>query len=152
MKLVVNDFDKKIKGAWAVMYKQSKRGEKIKYTTQDICCFVINGDSFAVIKNIPAWGDDGLIAPPTYAMDFAKVVETGKINLYKYSGDWVVEKDGQSDLLTQLHFNVQMAKYLEDYPALLHRLQSNQLEYTKDKDDTQAIVKYYNEYARINLK
>lgn len=151
--LVVNDFDKKIKGAWAVMYKQSKRGEKTKYTTQDICCFVIKEDSFAVIKNITARVDDGLITPPTYAMDFAKVVETGKINLYEYSGEWVIEKDGgQAEYLTQLHFDVQMAKYIADYPVLLHKLQSHQLEYTNAKDDTRAIIKYYNEYARVNLK
>lgn len=150
--------DDKSDGKCSVSFKKSKKDDKTVLTTRDICCFVIKGDSFAIIKDIePKAG----LFNSTYPQDFAKVIEVGKINLYKYYSfisngqfsytleEWIVERDGKQEKLTQLHFEDQMAEFVGDYPALLERVKRNQLTYSNAKDDTRAIIKFYNEWAKM---
>jgi len=153
-------FDDKSDGGRSLSYKASKNADKELFTTNDICCFVIEGDSFAIIQNVKPKG----LLTPTYPQDFVRVVETGKINLYRYSSivsngqysytqhEWFVEKDGKQEKLTQLHFEEQLAEYIGDYPALFERVKRNQLTYSNAKDDTQAIIKFYNDRAKMSPK
>lgn len=66
--------------------------------------------------------------------------------------DWVIEKDGQFEMLRPMLFKEQMAKYIADYPELLDRVNKIQLEYSLDRDDTEAIIRFYNDRARMVLK
>jgi hypothetical protein len=148
-----NAFTNKSDGDCSVSFKTDKSAKKIKLTTNDICCFVIEADSFSIIKNFK------LNAVVTYPKDFAKVLEAGKINLYLYfstiqSGgyggvstatDWVIEKDGIADKLTKRKFKELIPTYLSDYPDLLHKITNDELSY----DDTEKIIKMYNEYWRV---
>ena len=145
-----NAFTEKSDGDCSISFKPDKKGNKVNLTTNDICCFVIEKDSFAIIRNFR------LNAFVTYPQDFAKVIESGKINLYLYystvqsrSGqfvvvstvtDWVVEKDGKADKLTKKKFKELIPTYLNDYPELLDKINNDQLNY----EDSEKIVKMYN--------
>ncbi|MFM7858162.1 MAG: hypothetical protein ACKO96_41145 [Flammeovirgaceae bacterium] len=150
-----NVFTNKSDGDCSISFKTDKRGKKINLTTNDICCFVIEKDSFAIIKNFR------LNAFVTYPQDFAQVLEIGKINLYLYystvqsgSGqyggivstvtDWVIEKDGKADKLTKKKFKELVPLYLVDYPELLDKINNDQLKY----DDSEKIIKMYNDFWR----
>lgn len=150
-----NVFTDKSDGDCSISFKSDKKGKKAKLTTNDICCFVIEKDSFAIIKNFR------LNALVTYPQDFAKVLESGKINLYLYystvqSGggqyggvvstvtDWVVEKDGKADKLTKKKFKELIPTYLNDYPELLDKIKNDQLNY----EDSEKIIKMYNDHWR----
>ena len=146
-----NAFTDKSDGDCTVTYKSDKQGKKTKLTTNDICCFVIEKDSFAIIKNFKL----NLLA--SYPQDFAKVIGAGKINLYMYYStrqgpygiyttitEWVIEKDGKVDKLTKKKFKELMPTYLSDYPGLLNTITNNKLDY----HDSENIIKLYNDYAR----
>jgi hypothetical protein len=146
-----NAFTDKLDGDCSVTYREDKRGEKVKLTTNDICCFVIEKDSFAVIKNFR------LNAFVTYPQDFAKVIQSGKINLYMYYStvqqgqyglstvtDWVIEKDGKADKLTRKRFRELLPTYLSDYPELMNKIDNDVLNY----NDSEKIIKMYNEFMR----
>lgn len=148
-----NLFTDKSDGDCSVTYRNDKGGKKIKLTTKDICCFVIEQDSFAIIQNFR------LNAFSTYPQDFAKVIQSGKINLYLYYStvqqgqygvstvtDWVIEKDGQVDKLTRKIFRELLPTYLSDYPELLSQINNEQLKY----DDSERIIKMYNEFMKTN--
>ncbi len=144
-------FTDKSDGDCSITFKAKKRDKKVNLTTRDICCFVIEKDSFAIIKNFR------LNALSSYPQDFAKVLETGKINLYLYyskvqSGgkypvlltvtDWVIEKNGKADKLTKKKFKELIPMYLQDHPELLNRIKNDELGH----DDTEMIVKAYNDF------
>ena len=147
-----NAFTDKSDGDCSISFKENKDGKKIKLTTSDICCFVIEQDSFSIIKNFR------LNAFVTYPQDFAKVLESGKINLLLYYStvdtggqystisttvtDWVIEKDGKADKLTKKKFKELMPLYIEDYPELLDKINNDQLNY----GDSEKIIKMYNEH------
>lgn len=146
-----NAFTDKSDGDCSLLFKTNNRAKKVKLTTNDICCFVIEKDSFSIIKNFR------LNAIVTYPQDFAKVLDTGKINLYVYYStvdavgpyggvstvaDWVVEKDGKADKLTKKKFKELMPSYLSDYPELLAKINNDELDY----NDIEKIIKMYNEY------
>ena len=150
-----NALTDKSDGDCSISFKPDKKGEKVKLTTNDVSCFVIEKDSFAIIKNFR------LNAFVTYPQDFAKVLECGKINLYLYYSllpagyvqlgnldstvtDWVVEKDGKADKLTKKIFKALMPLYLSDYPELLDRINNDELHY----EDSEKIIKLYNEHWR----
>ncbi len=146
-----NVFTDKSDGDCSIIFKTGKRGKKVKLTTNDICCFVIEKDSFSIIKNFR------LNALVSYPQDFAKVLETGKINLYLYystvqSGGqygggsstvtcWVIEKEGKADKLTKKKFKELLPTYLSDYPKLLDKIENDQLGY----NDTENIIRMYND-------
>jgi len=144
-----NLFTDKSDGDCSLTFKTDKKAKKEKFTTNDICCFVIKKDSFAIIKNFK------LNAFAKYPQDFAKVIEMGKISLYMYYAtvnqgqfgvvtvtDWVIEKDGTTTKLTRKQFRELMPDYLQDYPELLAKFQSKELKY----DDAPHIIKEYNLY------
>lgn len=147
-----NALTEKSDGDCSVSYKTDKGGKKVKLTTNDICCFVIEKDSFAIIKNFR------LNAFVSYPQDFAKVIASGKINLYLYYStvqqgyavstvtDWVIEKDGKADKLTRKRFRELLPTYLNDYPKLLNQIENDQLNY----NDAEKIIKMYNEYMENN--
>ncbi|MGF1636393.1 MAG: hypothetical protein ACFCUU_04920 [Cyclobacteriaceae bacterium] len=145
-------FTSKSDGDCSISFKTDNKAKKVKLTTNDICCFVVEKDSFAIIRNFR------LNALVTYPQDFAKVIESGRINLYLYyssvqqggyggsvtATDWVIEKNGIADKLTKKKFKELIPSYLSDYPELLDKIEDNQLGYK----DTEMIVKMYNEYMR----
>ena len=97
-----NAFKNKENGDCFISFKATKEEKRVKLTTADICCFVIEKDSFAAIKNFT------LNFMAHYPRDFAQVLQDGRIKLYMYysivssgSGglmysstakDWVIEK------------------------------------------------------------
>lgn len=149
-------FSDKSDGHCSASFKSNKKGKKVKLTTNDICCFVIGKDSFAIIKNFR------LNAFVYYPQDFAKVLESGKINLYlyysivqtggQYGGvstggvstvtDWVIEKDGKADKLTKKKFKQLMPLYLQDYPDLLQKINNGELSYKA----SEKIIRMYNDF------
>jgi hypothetical protein len=146
-------FRSKENGDCFVSFKETREDKKIRLTTADICCFVIETDSFAVIKNFD------LNFAVSYPRDFAQVLQDGKMKLYLYysvvstmgSGgmmfsrnvtDWVIEKDGQVEKLTRKVFKRLMPGYLEDYPELKEKVVSKELGYR----DAPEIIKTYNEH------
>src|SRR5437879_4286581 len=70
-----NLFTNKSDGDCSLAFKADKKSKKQRFTTNDICCFVIEKDSFAIIRNFRL---NGFVS---YPQDFAKVIEHGKINL-----------------------------------------------------------------------
>jgi hypothetical protein len=149
-----NLFTDKSDGDCSVSYKPYDKGKKKTLTTSDISCFVIERDSFTTIRNFR------LNALVTYPKDFAKVLASGRINLYMYyavrqSGttayggastveEWIIEKNGQLDKLTRKKFEELMPTYLSDYPDLLDQVNKNELKYR----DIEKIVKLYNGYIK----
>lgn len=145
-------FRSKENGDCFVSFKTTREDKRVKLTTADICCFVIEKDSFAVIKNFT------LNFAVSYPRDFAQVLQDGKIKLYLYysivnnmgSGglmssrtvkEWVIEKNGQVDKLRRKAFRELMPGYLEDYPELKEKVESKELGFR----DTPEIIKTYNE-------
>lgn len=146
-------FRSKENGDCFISFKETREDKRVRLTTADICCFVIETDSFAVIKNFD------LNFAVSYPRDFAQVLQDGKIKLYLYysiastmgSGgmmysrnirDWVIEKDGQVEKLTKKAFKRLMLAYLEDYPELKEKVESKELRYR----DAPEIIKAYNEH------
>lgn len=146
-------FRSKENGDCFISFKETREDKKARLTTADICCFVIEKDSFAVIKNFD------LNFAVSYPQDFAQVLQDGKIKLYLYysvvsnmgSGgmmysrnvkEWVIEKNGDVEKLTRKVFKRLMPGYLEDYPELKEKVVSKELGYR----DTSEIIKQYNEH------
>jgi len=63
--------------------------------------------------------------------------------------EYVIEKDGKSELVNEMQFQKQMEGYIGDYPALMDRIRKGQLDYRRAKDDTQVIIKFYNDWAKM---
>lgn len=136
-----------------ILFKPEKDSKKITLTPNDICCFIIEKDSFAIVRNFK-------VNPKvTFPQDFAKVLIKGKINLYSYfkyeyisnlnnglipimDTDWIIEKDGQADQLSKKNFKKVINNYLKDYPELTQQIIDKSLEYK----DTYKIVQLYNEH------
>lgn len=138
-----------------VEYRKSKNDKTIVLRPDEICCFVIKTDSFATI-NI----QQRKVLKLEVEKEFVRVAEAGKINLFKYyreyqngiSDDWILEQGGGLERVDEMHFQEQMQRYIGDYPALMNRIKNGQLDYRRAKDDTQAIIKFYNDYARMTSK
>ena len=146
-------FRSKENGDCFISFKDKKEEKRVKLTTADICCFVIEKDSFAVIKNFT------LNFLVHYPRDFAQVLQDGRIKLYLYysvvsnsgSGglmysrtvkEWVIEKNGQVEKLTKKVFKNLMPQLLEDYPELKEKVASKELRFR----DTPEVVEAYNSY------
>lgn len=143
-------------GNCTISYKSDKKGDVTKLTTNDICCFVIEKDSFTVLKNIK------LRVLVKFPQDFAKVLQAGKINLYTYYylimiptgpygamstrvvSDLIIEKDGNKDKLSKKDFKELMVKYISDYPELLEKVNNKVLKF----DESEQIIKDYNDFNR----
>lgn len=143
-----NAFTNKSDGDCLLVFRENQGAKKIKFTTNDICCFVIENDSFAIIKNFK------LNAVVTYPQDFAEVIHSGDINLYRYYSivqgqygtttvkDWVIEKNGKTDKLTRKKFKELLPTYLSDYPELFDKISRRELRY----DDSERIIEMYNDF------
>lgn len=143
-------FTDKSDGDCSLSFKENKSAKKKKFTTNDICCFVIEKDSFAIIKNFR------LSAVVYYPQDFAQVIESGKIKLYMYFSvikeqygtstitQWVIEKDGKVDKLTNKKFKELMPIYLSDYPELAEKIKNKTLQY----EDSPKIINDYNAHFK----
>lgn len=146
-----DSFSKKSDGDCSISFKTDSKGKEIELTTNDICCFVIEKDSFAIIKKFR------LNSESYYPQDFAEVIEVGKLNLYRYyttaptefgvrtATVLVIEKDGKVDRLSKKKFKKLLPLYLADTPELLKKIESGQLRY----DDAEQIVKMYNAEMRM---
>jgi hypothetical protein len=143
-----NMFTDKSVGACKLIYRSEEGAKKEKYSTRDICCFVIGKDSFSIIKNFQ------LDLITGYEQDFAQVLQSGKINLYLYYytamqsigglytvATWLIEKEGKIEKLTKSTFKKLMTKYLSDYPELITKINNKILAY----DDTEEIIRIFNE-------
>jgi hypothetical protein len=146
-----NLFTNKSDGDCDIQFKKAKGADKAKFTTNDICCFVIGKDSFAIVKNF------FINSLAQYPQDFAQVIETGRINLYKYyakmqgaginSGSytveyWLLEKDNEVEGIPQLYFKKTMRKYLSDYPSLVDQINNGKLKWS----DIPLIINMYNSH------
>ena len=146
-------FRSKENGDCFISFKATKEEKRARLTTADICCFVIEKDSFAVIKNFT------LNFLVHYPRDFAQVLQDGRIKLYIYysvvsnsgSGglmysnavkEWVIEKNGQVEKLTKKIFKNLIPQWLEDYPQLKEKVTSKELRFR----DIPEIIKAYNSY------
>lgn len=143
-------FTDKSDGDCDITYKADKKGKKVKLTTNDICCFVIQNDSFAIIRNFK------YNSAALYPQDFAQVLLKGKINLYLYystikSGQYgpvetivsqVLEKDGKTVRVREKKFKELIEDYVSDYPELYKMVQNEDLGF----NDTKKIVELYNAY------
>jgi len=72
-----------------ILFKKDKDSSTTKFTTDDISSFVIGTDSFAIVYNIKINSIQG-----EYKEDFAKVVISGKMNLFIHMSS---SSDGKSD-------------------------------------------------------
>jgi hypothetical protein len=109
-----NLFTDKSDGDCSLSFRETKNSKKQKFTTNEICCFVIEKDSFQ------------------QQYGFATIT------------DWVIEKDGKVDKLNKKKFKELMPVYLSDYPELAEKV----INKTFDYDDTEKIVKNYNDYFK----
>jgi len=136
-------------GDCTLTFKKEKGDKKIVFKADDICCFVIEKDSFAIIRNFR------LNSFAYYPQDFAKVLVAGRINLYSYYStvsekgvprtieDWFIEKGGKMDKLTRRSFKKLMPVYLDDYRDLIIEIKNNSLRYK----DIERILKLYNQHG-----
>jgi hypothetical protein len=63
----------------SILFKENKDSAPIKLTPDDISSFVIGNDSFTLVYNIKINSIQG-----EYAKDFAKVVVSGRMNLFTH--------------------------------------------------------------------
>jgi hypothetical protein len=71
-----------------IMFKENEEGKTIKLTVDDISSFVIGKDSFTLVYNIKINSIQG-----EYVKDFAKVVVSGRVNLFIHMSS---SSDGRS--------------------------------------------------------
>ncbi len=152
-----NGFKDKSNGDCYISFKETREHKRVKLTTKDICCFVIEKDSFAIIKNFT------LNFAVHYPRDFAQVLQDGKIKLYLYysvvsnttSGgmmssrtikEWVIEKEGLVEKFRKKAFKKLMPVLIDDYPELKEKLATGELRFR----DTPEIIKTYNDYFAVH--
>jgi hypothetical protein len=147
-----SDLAAKSDGNCDITFKTHDRGEKVKLTTKDIIGFVIERDSFAIVRNLP------LNPFASDAVDFAEVLESGKIMLYNYynpaknmNGTLVsssiitvtfIEKDGKLEKLYSRSFKTVLREFIADYPELAKKVDDKILRY----DHAREIIKIYNKH------
>jgi len=130
-----------------VMFRATEDSKKLKLKPTDITSFVIGTDSFTTLKNF------SINAYVTYPMDFVKVLDTGRINLYAYYAIkpesnysslviiWLVEKNGEVEYLNRGRFkNMFIDDYINDCPELVEKIKNKELKYK----DIKKIVDEYN--------
>jgi hypothetical protein len=149
-----------INGSCRLLFKPSKEEKTKRFTAGDICCFVIEKDSFAILEHFEINLMEGRIR------DFAQVLEKGKINLFLYrnritmwltsldrpipisqsTADWMIAKHGLVDKLTKRYFKKSMPRYLADYPELAEKVRANLPGY--QYKNAAQIIFLYNEHFR----
>jgi len=72
-----------------IRFKENEEAKLVKLTADDISSFVIGSDSFSIVYNIKINSASG-----EYARDFAKVIMTGRVNLFVHMS---ASSDGRSD-------------------------------------------------------
>ena len=143
--------NKKSDGYCDITFKETDDGKHTRFTTTDINSFVIGSDSFAIVR------DFYMDAYTHFGQDFAEVVETGKINLYRYYTTinftnytktmtvWLVEKNGKINYIDKRRFKNEFAnRYLADNPEIITQIKTKDLKFR----DMQEIVKLYNDYFK----
>lgn len=150
-------FKSKENGDCYISFKTTREDKREKFTAADICCFVIEKDSFAVIKNFT------LNFMVDYPRDFAQVLQDGKIKLYLYYSvvshsmtapsktvkEWVIEKNGVVEKLTRKKFKELMPVLLEDYPELKAMVTSKAMGFKQTPD---IILRYNNYFKSLSQK
>jgi len=163
-----SDDDKEYKKQYGICsfyfkYTDEKKAKTERFTTRDVSNFVIEGDSFAILKNIEYVPK---LRVKAIDQDYVKVVETGKLNLYQYftagtsymgphpsigrpeGVEWYLEKDGKAERLLVSDFSTQSEEYFSDYPELFDRIKSGGLDYRIGKDNVQKMVQLYNAHFK----
>ncbi len=141
----------KSNGFCSVSFKKTKNASKQVIGTEDLCCFVIEKDSFATVQNIR------LNFKHTFPRDFAKVIQHGDINLniyysiiYSQNGsqtvtDWFLVKNGRTEKINRIGFRKSISPFIEDYPELATNMSERKLGY----DNIIQIIRSYN-YKKLN--
>ncbi len=132
-----------------IVFKENADAKQKKLTTKDVRAFVINNDSFIIVKDFVINGF------AYYEEDFVKVVKTGKINLYLHhstspnqgggygtspANTYMIEKNGALQRLNYKDFKDNFERLFGDNEPFLQKLKSKDLTYK----DIEQIVEEYN--------
>lgn len=131
-----------------IEFKEAEDSPSRKLTADDISAFVMGNDSFAVVYNIKINSISG-----SYVRDFAKVIASGKVNLYlhmsssadgrnSYDNDrYVLSKDGKKFLgiWNPKDQRKEIAEFFSDNPEIRARILNKEF----DKNIPE-LVKVYN--------
>jgi len=128
-----------------IMFRPEKGAKKTKLTTKDIQSFAIGKDSFVVIKNFE------LNSMAKYNEDFARVIKSGKINLYLFYTTkgtdptpvrvYLAEKNGK--IVTMHHkddLEQNLNTFFGDDKEFARKIQGNKLK----GNEIEKIVEEYN--------
>lgn len=130
IKLKKSDYSSFKKKTTRIVFKSDENSSSEIISVEDVQSFVVDQDSFTVVKNIKVNHINGV-----FEKDFAKVVKTGKLNLYQHQSrvsdglflynkeHFVLSKDG-SDFLGIYNINKQreeISLLIADQPELMSR-------------------------------
>lgn len=139
-------------------FKENENAKPVKIDVYRSNGFVVEADSFAVIKNFDFEGVGGGLNP--MEMDFAQVIESGPITLYKHFStqgnpsayanafgleNYIIRKNNSPSLITirkksKKKFKEQMAELLKERSDLLEKVQNE----TYTWKDTPEIIRALN--------
>ena len=131
----------------SIHYKSTKKSKKTHLTTNEVSSFVIESDSFSIVK------DFSLNSMGNYEEDFAKVLVTGELILYKHytTGGTGTTKMNFTSYLVQkneklivirnyLQLRDRLPELISDAPDLISKIKNK----IYNKKDLPIIVKEYN--------
>ena len=141
-----------------VVFKRDKKSKKVELRTYDIKSYVVFKDVTISDENTePAEKDSFAIGKnfrinnfAYFPEDFAKVIDHGKITLYKHyttSGaerlptwNYLIKKNYIVKLLTKKYFKEEYQELFKGHEALLQKIQSKEFSY----EDIESLVRDYN--------
>jgi hypothetical protein len=142
----------------SISFKETKKQKAVEYTPDDIPGFVIEQDSFVVLRNFNFQFGFSLI--PVTA-DFVKVLQTGDVSLYVHYGsvtmyrqytvydygpisNYILKKKNNYELKVvpnkEKEFKKEMSAYFSDVETLKTAIEQKKLTY----NSIPAIVQAYN--------
>jgi hypothetical protein len=138
----------------SIVFKENKKADRIELTTDDIKAFVIESDSFAILRGF------SINSLAFYSSDFVKVVQTGKIDLYWHyttvptprggslAITFLLKRKGLVKAIFKKDFKEQFQTIFAEHKELVSRIEKKQLDF----DDLEQIVKEYNQYMNSQAK
>jgi len=151
-----------------ISFGLTKESKKRNIGGDEICCYVIGRDSFALVKNL------GMNSFGNFRGEFAQVVMKGKLILYiqyyvqeRYSGPvlmangnmmpggkvshkvinyFIAGKDGTIYSVKRRNFSEVMTNLVSDNNALVQEIKSKRVKYS----DLLELVGRYNRWAEVN--
>ena len=148
LKLKKSDYSSFKKKKTRILFKPTMESSPVSVSIEEMESFVIEEDSFATVKNIKVNHING-----NFEEDFAKVIETGKINLYQHQsrvsdGLFLYDKEHYvlskkcKEFLGIYNLNKQreeISLFFEDQPELMNRFLDKEFD-----SDLQQLIKLYN--------